>query len=68
MKEAKAELQGKYSCKLKNEFGVFSSEANVTINCVPKIRKTLIDTEVDEGKTLLLEVEIYAVPEPELVW
>lgn len=34
----------------------------------PKITKALVDTEVDEGKTLVLEVEIYSVPEPTIVW
>lgn len=34
----------------------------------PKIRKILKDTEVNEGDTLTLEVEIYAVPEPKVVW
>lgn len=34
----------------------------------PKIRKTLKETEINEGETLTLEVEIYAVPEPKIVW
>lgn len=28
----------------------------------------LKDVEVNEGETLVLEVEIYAVPEPKIVW
>ena len=28
----------------------------------------MVDTEVDEGKTLTLEVEIYAVPEATITW
>lgn len=34
----------------------------------PKIRKTLSDVEVTEKETLSLEVEVYAVPEPKIVW
>lgn len=34
----------------------------------PKIRKTLSDVEVTEKDTLSLEVEVYAVPEPKIVW
>lgn len=34
----------------------------------PKIRKQLKDVEVNEGETLTLEVEVYAVPEPKIVW
>lgn len=34
----------------------------------PKIRKALKDVEVNEGETLTLEIEVYAVPEPKIVW
>lgn len=34
----------------------------------PKIRKSLTDVEVTEKENLLLEVEVYAVPEPKIVW
>lgn len=34
----------------------------------PKIRKSLSDVEVAEKETLQLEVEVYAVPEPKIVW
>lgn len=34
----------------------------------PKIRKSLTDVEVAEKDTLLLEVEVYAVPEPKIIW
>lgn len=34
----------------------------------PKIRKSLTDVEVAEKENLLLEVEVYAVPEPKIVW
>lgn len=68
IKEATVEARGKYTCKITNQFGTVESSSNVTVNCKPKIKKTLIDTEVDEGTTLVLEVEIYSVPEPQIVW
>ncbi len=68
IEEATVEKHGKYTCKIKNEFGSIENSAKVTVNCKPKIKKTLIDTEVDEGQTLVLEVEIYAEPEPQIVW
>lgn len=62
------EMQGKYSCILKNDYGSEESCANVTVQCKPKIRKYLKDTEVNQGETLELNVEIYAVPEPKISW
>lgn len=32
------------------------------------MKKELKDIEVKEGETLTLEVEVYAVPEPKIVW
>lgn len=34
----------------------------------PKIRKSLTDIEIAEKETLMLEVEIYAVPEAKITW
>lgn len=34
----------------------------------PKIVKSLKDVQISEGETLTLEVEIYAKPEPKIVW
>lgn len=34
----------------------------------PKIVKSLKDTEINEGETLVLEIEVYAKPEPKIVW
>lgn len=68
IKEAIVETRGKYTCKVTNEFGSDTSSSNVTVNCKPKIKKTLVDTEVDEGTTLVLEVEIYSVPDPQITW
>lgn len=68
IKESTVELRGKYTCKITNEFGFIECSNEVKVNCKPKIKKTLVDTEVDEGTTLVLEVEVYAVPEPQIVW
>ncbi|KAG4067668.1 hypothetical protein HA402_005440 [Bradysia odoriphaga] len=65
---ATTELDGKYSCIIKNDYGKIEDECKVTVNCAPKIKTILKDTEVTEGETLVLEVEIYAVPEPKIVW
>ncbi|XP_055686183.1 obscurin isoform X3 [Lutzomyia longipalpis] len=66
--EITTEMKGKYSCVVKNEFGSDETVANVTVQCKPKLKKKLKDTEVNAGDNLTLEVEIYAVPEPKVVW
>lgn len=66
--EVTTDMHGKYKCIIKNDYGKIEDECNVTVNCKPKIRKVLHDVEVNEGETLTLEVEIYAVPEPKIVW
>uniref|UniRef100_A0A1B0DPE4 Uncharacterized protein n=1 Tax=Phlebotomus papatasi TaxID=29031 RepID=A0A1B0DPE4_PHLPP len=66
--EVTTEMRGKYSCVVKNEFGSEESVANVTVQCKPKLKKKLKDTEVNAGDNLTLEVEVYAVPEPKVVW
>lgn len=66
--EVTTDMHGKYKCVIKNDYGKIEDECNVTVNCQPKIRKVLHDVEVNEGETLVLEVEIYAVPEPKIVW
>lgn len=68
IKEAQAELQGMYKAKFTNEFGSDECSAKTTIQCTPKVRKPLADTDVDENTTLTLEVQIYAEPEPEITW
>lgn len=62
------DMHGKYKCVIKNDYGKIEDECSVTVNCKPKIRKDLHDIEVNEGETLKLEVEIYAVPEPKIIW
>lgn len=68
IKEVAVEHQGNYSCVLKNEHGSEESHASVTVQCKPKLKKALKDTEVNAGETLELEVEIYSVPEPKIQW
>lgn len=68
IKEATVEVGGKYTCKISNELGAIECSNEVTVNCKPKIKKTLVDTQVDEGTTLVLEVEVYSIPEPQIVW
>uniref|UniRef100_A0A182T0F4 Ig-like domain-containing protein n=1 Tax=Anopheles maculatus TaxID=74869 RepID=A0A182T0F4_9DIPT len=68
LKEAKAELQGVYKAKFTNELGTDETSAKTTVQCSPKVRKPLVDTDVDENTTLTLEVEIYAEPVPEVSW
>lgn len=62
------DMHGKYKCVIRNDYGTIEDECEVIVNCKPKIRKLLHDVEVNEGETLTLEVEIYAVPEPKIVW
>ncbi|XP_059609271.1 obscurin isoform X5 [Phlebotomus argentipes] len=66
--EITTEMRGKYSCVVKNEFGSDETVANVTVQCKPKLKKKLRDTEVNAGDDLKLEVEVYAVPEPHVTW
>lgn len=68
IKEATIEQHGKFTCKITNEFGSIETSNEVTVNCKPKIKKTLVDLEADENTTLVYECEIYAVPEPQIVW
>lgn len=68
IKNVTTDLQGKYSCKLKNSYGEDSSECDITVNCKPRILKPLVDMEVDEGNSLTLNIEVYSVPEPEVIW
>lgn len=88
IKKATIELDGKYSCVIKNDYGKVEDECIVDVNCKsvegkqekrflllilifigqPKIVKSLKETEINEGDTLTLEVEIYAKPEPKIVW
>lgn len=66
--KATADMTGKYSCEVKNVHGQVESDCTVTVNCKPRVHKGLKDVEVEEGSTLVLEVEIYGLPDPTIVW
>ncbi|OAD62661.1 Muscle M-line assembly protein unc-89 [Eufriesea mexicana] len=66
--EAKAELKGKYTCKLKNEFGEVKSSSTLIVRTRPKLLKKLSDQRIKEGDTLKLIFEVAGTPEPEVKW
>lgn len=68
LKEVTPAVQGLYSCKLMSDYGKCESECTVTVNCKPKIRKPLKDTDIEENNSLTLEVEVYGNPEPDIKW
>ncbi|XP_046810938.1 obscurin isoform X2 [Lucilia cuprina] len=68
MKEVTTSLQGTYSAVVMNDYGKVQNECIVTVQCKPKIKKQLKDTELEEGKTLTLETDIYSEPEATVKW
>ncbi|XP_034177401.2 obscurin isoform X2 [Osmia lignaria lignaria] len=66
--EAKSELKGKYTCKLKNEYGETKISSTLTVNTRPKLLKKLSDLRVNEGDTLKLILEVSGTPDPEVKW
>lgn len=68
LKEASAEMSGKYTCKVSNELGADSCSATFTVNRKPRFTKSLIDMTVDAGQTLKLDVEVEGCPEPKVKW
>ncbi|KAG7203298.1 hypothetical protein KM043_010391 [Ampulex compressa] len=68
MKEVKTEMKGKYTCKVKNEFGETESSSNLTVNTRPKLLKKLADQRVKEGDTMKLIFEVSGTPDPEVKW
>lgn len=68
LKQVKPELSGKYTCKIKNQYGENKCEAKLTVYTKPKINKKLADQKVNEGDTLTLKVEVSGTPEPEIIW
>ncbi|XP_069964240.1 obscurin isoform X3 [Bactrocera oleae] len=68
LKEVNTSMHGTYCCKIMNDYGNLENECIVTVNCKPKIRKPLKDTEVQANGTLTLETDIYAMPEPNVQW
>ncbi|XP_029048165.2 obscurin-like isoform X4 [Osmia bicornis bicornis] len=66
--EAKSELKGKYTCKVKNEYGETKISSTLTVNTRPKLLKKLSDLRVNEGDTLKLIFEVSGTPDPEIKW
>lgn len=66
--EAKSELKGKYTCKVKNEYGETKTSSTLTVNTRPKLLKKLSDLRVNEGDTLKLIFEVSGTPDPEVKW
>ncbi|XP_034942777.1 obscurin isoform X3 [Chelonus insularis] len=64
----KVEHSGRYTCKLKNEYGTTSSSSNLIVYCKPKIVKKFADQKLKEGETLKLEVQISGTPDPTIRW
>lgn len=66
--EAKTELKGKYTCKLKNEFGEVKSSSTLIVNSRPRLLKKLADQRIKEGDTLKLIFEVAGTPDPQVKW
>ncbi|XP_012273370.1 obscurin isoform X3 [Orussus abietinus] len=64
----KRDLTGKYTCKVKNDFGAIETSSNLVVYTKPKIAKKLSDQRIKEGDTLKLKVEVSGTPEPEVKW
>ncbi|CAL7949959.1 unnamed protein product [Xylocopa violacea] len=66
--EVKGELNGRYTCKLKNEFGEVKTSSTLIVKTRPKLLKKLTDQRLNEGDTLKLIFEVSGTPEPEVKW
>ncbi|XP_016767640.1 obscurin isoform X7 [Apis mellifera] len=66
--EAKTELKGRYTCKLKNEFGEVKSSSTLIVNSRPRLLKKLADQRIKEGDTLKLIFEVAGTPDPQVKW
>ncbi|XP_076762738.1 obscurin isoform X1 [Xylocopa sonorina] len=66
--EVKGELNGKYTCKLKNEFGEVKTSSTLIVKTRPKLLKKLADQRINEGDTLKLIFEVSGTPDPEVKW
>ncbi|KAK9307269.1 hypothetical protein QLX08_002302 [Tetragonisca angustula] len=66
--DVKGEMKGKYTCKLKNEFGEVKNSSKLIVNTRPKLLKKLTDQRINEGDTLKLIFEVGGTPEPEVKW
>ncbi|KAK0094450.1 hypothetical protein PV326_010858, partial [Microctonus aethiopoides] len=68
LSNVKIEHSGRYTCKLRNEYGKNASTSNLIVYCKPKIVKKLTDQKLKEGETLKLQVQISGTPDPNIKW
>ena len=66
--DVRGEMKGKYTCKLKNEFGEVKNSSKLIVNTRPKLLKKLTDQRINEGDTLKLILEVAGTPEPKVKW
>ncbi|XP_057331169.1 obscurin-like isoform X7 [Microplitis mediator] len=66
--DVKTEHAGRYTCRLKNQYGKKESKANLTVYCRPKLLKKLADQKLNEGATLKLQVQVAGTPTPDVKW
>lgn len=66
--DVKTEHSGRYTCKLKNQYGKKESSAALTVYCRPKLLKKLADQKLNEGTTLKLQVQVAGTPAPDVKW
>ncbi|CAG5100186.1 Similar to Unc-89: Obscurin (Drosophila melanogaster), partial [Cotesia congregata] len=66
--DVKTEHSGRYTCKLKNQYGKNESSAALTVYCRPKLLKKLADQKLNEGTTLKLQVQVAGTPAPDVKW
>nr|XP_012153983.1 PREDICTED: muscle M-line assembly protein unc-89-like isoform X1 [Megachile rotundata] len=67
--EAKSDLKGTYTCKVKNEYGETTSSSTLTVKTRPRLLKKLPnDLRVNEGDTLKLVFEVSGTPDPDVKW
>ncbi|XP_044576089.1 obscurin isoform X6 [Cotesia glomerata] len=66
--DVKTEHSGRYTCKLKNQYGKNESSAALTVYCKPKLLKKLADQKLNEGTTLKLQVQVAGTPAPDVKW
>lgn len=66
--DVKTEHSGRYTCKLRNEYGKNESSSSLSVYCKPKIVKKMTDQKLKEGDTLKLQVQISGTPDPDIKW
>ncbi|XP_060519333.1 obscurin-like [Cylas formicarius] len=66
--EPTTDLSGMYLCKISNECGSVRTNANLTVNCSPRIAVHLNDVTIDEQCKLDLSVIVRGYPTPAFKW